>query len=345
MNTEAIVAVFFHDIMFGLFAKTAYLIPPAIAGLGIYVVKMKSYDRLYIKSIMLFFFISCVAGLIHIMSDKTMPVSELYGYGVAGTGGGFLGGILSMIFVNTIGKTAAVIVLIFAIVTLMSLILKISVVTAVSTFVSGLFGMREEFEVEHPDRYEQGRRVKKKVERIIPEPEKPALTGESLDFEIDNEKPKKKVKKKDISEDTKPEENVIPVSEIENVIFKPEPDEPILSVKREPEPDAAAETDFEPEQQKPAAKEEKAAPITKAERDEIHSEIDGAIVKEVKEYKFPPLKLLKAAPPVSADKRQEMRETAQKLMEVLSDFNVEAKLLQVTQGPSVTRYEIQPETG
>ena len=66
---------------------------------------------------------------------------------------------------------------------------------------------------------------------------------------------------------------------------------------------------------------------------------------EIKEYVFPPLKLLKAAPPQSADKRKEMRETAQKLMEVLGDFNVNAKLLQVTQGPSVTRYEIQPETG
>ena len=340
LDTAAVAAVFFRDILFGLFAKTAWLIPPVLAGLGIYVVKMHSYDRLAVKSIMLFFFLSSVAAIIHTLSDTHIPVSELYGYGVAGTGGGLFGGLLSMAFVNTIGKVAALVVLIFAAVTLMSLILRISLVTAVSTFVSGLFNLREELTVEHPDRYEEGRNVNKKVKKLKREPQKSA--GESLDFEIDlPEKKKKKTKTP-----AKTQEEVIPVSDIERVIFEPPAEEKPEAKAEKPEP--PAEPEFKPMEERdntPAAKEEKAEPITVAERDKVHSEIDTAIVKEAPEYKFPPLKLLKAAPPTSADKRREMRETAEKLMSVLSDFNVEAKLLQVTQGPSVTRYEIQPETG
>ena len=40
-----------------------------------------------------------------------------------------------------------------------------------------------------------------------------------------------------------------------------------------------------------------------------------------------------------------MRRTAEKLISVLDNFGVKAKLLHVTQGPTVTRYEIQPDTG
>ena len=335
LGTDAVVAAFFHDIMFGLFAKTAYLIPIALAGLGIYVLKAENYDKLGSKSAMTFIFLVCISSLIHVMSGSNMPISELYGYGVSGVGGGFFGGIVAKALLWAVGGTAATVILIFAIIMLTSLILKISVVTAISTFVSGLFSMREEVDKDNSDMYEKGKKVRKKVQNIVPEHEKPKLTGDNLDFEITtNEQTPKKQKNDD----------VIEVSDIEKVIFTPEPGEPIQSTKKEPgaaeQPEAAAEAGG-----KSAAKEERAKPITTEERDKIHNEIDGAISQEVKEYKFPSMNLLKKTPPASADKRQEMKETAHKLMEVLSDFNVEAKLLQVTQGPSVTRYEIQPETG
>ncbi|MBQ8300801.1 MAG: DNA translocase FtsK, partial [Clostridia bacterium] len=48
---------------------------------------------------------------------------------------------------------------------------------------------------------------------------------------------------------------------------------------------------------------------------------------------------------VSGDQRTEMRQTAERLISVLATFGVKAKLIQVTQGPAVTRYEIQPDTG
>lgn len=321
MNTGAVVAVFFHDILFGLFAKTAWLVPFAVGGLGIYVIRQKKSEGLKIKGILLFAFAVCVSALVHTVSDNTVPVSELYGYGIVGEGGGFFGGLLSKCLTGTVGVAAAIVILIFAVTALTSLILQISVITAVSSFISGFMGMREEIEADKSDKYEQGRKAKKKIEKRTPEKK---LTGEQLDFSVDGENKKKT--EKTVQKETKTEENeVISVDEIESVIFTPEPGEEI----RTPE--------------KPA--EEKAKPITKKEKEQIHSEINEGMTEEVKEYKFPPISLLKATPPQSADKRREMRETAQKLMEVLGDFGVQAKLLQVTQGPSVTRYEIQPETG
>ena len=74
-------------------------------------------------------------------------------------------------------------------------------------------------------------------------------------------------------------------------------------------------------------------------------EITKSIESLYENYKMPPIDLLKKVEATSSDKRREMYETANKLMNVLKDFGVEAKLLQVTQGPTVTRYEIQPSTG
>ena len=51
------------------------------------------------------------------------------------------------------------------------------------------------------------------------------------------------------------------------------------------------------------------------------------------------------AKPVSGDKRRELYTKAEQLIAVLDNFGVKAKPVQVTQGPTVTRFEIQPESG
>ncbi|MFD3156576.1 DNA translocase FtsK 4TM domain-containing protein [Haloimpatiens sp. FM7330] len=65
------------------------------------------------------------------------------------------------------------------------------------------------------------------------------------------------------------------------------------------------------------------------------------------EYFFPSIDLLRDND-LSKMKRGDKKElitSANKLEETLSSFGVEAKVLQVTKGPSVTRYELQPEVG
>ena len=350
-QTNAVVAGFFRDLFFGLFAKTAWFVPIVLLGLCIYTGKVRSCDRLGIKSVLCACLLVLVASLVHMLSGETLPFAELYSYGINGVGGGLLGGTLAKLLVGSIGQLASVLVALFAIVILLSVIFKISLVSAVSTFLSGLFGLREEIRtVEHPDHYEKGRKTKK---RISEHHEEKRLAGEALDFTIDEPKKAPKKKKEEIvqeaNETKEPEEKVFTAADLEEVVFTP--DLPIGEEKAEEENKTAekpaAETKPEAEKEASAGEklEKRADATTKEEQKKIDSEMDGAIEKPPVEYVFPPLSLLKAAKPTSEDKRREMRETAQKLMEVLKDFGVEAKLLQVTQGPSVTRYEIQPQTG
>ena len=64
-------------------------------------------------------------------------------------------------------------------------------------------------------------------------------------------------------------------------------------------------------------------------------------------YRKPPIDLLKVKPasPGAQAHESELREKARKLEETLRSFNVEARVIDVTQGPAVTRYEIQPSVG
>ncbi len=64
-----------------------------------------------------------------------------------------------------------------------------------------------------------------------------------------------------------------------------------------------------------------------------------------KPYVFPGINLLTKGKPVETESRQVLDETAKKLVNTLASFNVRVKLLNVIQGPSVTRYEMQPEQG
>ncbi len=66
----------------------------------------------------------------------------------------------------------------------------------------------------------------------------------------------------------------------------------------------------------------------------------------VEPYDFPPIALFDQAPPVAtAGVREEMKRTADLLVSTLSSFGVETRILDVTRGPSVTRYEVQPQAG
>lgn len=63
-------------------------------------------------------------------------------------------------------------------------------------------------------------------------------------------------------------------------------------------------------------------------------------------YKYPPVSLF--TPPMADDNvgaRDEMQKTADLLVSTLSSFGVQTRILDVSRGPTVTRYEIQPQAG
>ncbi len=70
---------------------------------------------------------------------------------------------------------------------------------------------------------------------------------------------------------------------------------------------------------------------------------DSAVVGA--DYVFPPIKLLKPGDSVQGDNRQQLQETAIQLQQILKNFGVNVTVSNVSCGPTVTRYELQPELG
>ena len=64
-----------------------------------------------------------------------------------------------------------------------------------------------------------------------------------------------------------------------------------------------------------------------------------------KPYEFPPVELLHRGKSTSSTSQKELRDTAVKLQQTLSNFGVRVTVSDVSCGPAVTRYEIQPEQG
>ena len=62
-------------------------------------------------------------------------------------------------------------------------------------------------------------------------------------------------------------------------------------------------------------------------------------------YVFPPLSCLKKGSGIPADMSRELKETAMRLQQTLSTFGVGVTITDISQGPTVTRYELQPEQG
>ncbi|MFD1706817.1 DNA translocase FtsK [Siminovitchia sediminis] len=74
------------------------------------------------------------------------------------------------------------------------------------------------------------------------------------------------------------------------------------------------------------------------------AEEEAAVTAEAQDYSFPPLQLL--MPPVKKEKNTEwLNEQTMLLNETMENFNVKARVVNASQGPSVTRFEVQPDKG
>ena len=95
----------------------------------------------------------------------------------------------------------------------------------------------------------------------------------------------------------------------------------------------------EPKSDKVSAKD------TAASAQQVAAEIAQAQTIQKPEYCFPPIDLLKRPVRGSTDGTEEMRENSRRLNETLASFNIDAHIINVTRGPSVTRYEVELDKG
>lgn len=99
---------------------------------------------------------------------------------------------------------------------------------------------------------------------------------------------------------------------------------------------AAAET---PVKQKVTEKDAEESAIA------VAMEIAESAAQPEAEYCFPPIDLLKRPKASDNDGTEEMRENSRRLNETLASFKIEAHIVNVTRGPSVTRYEVELDKG
>ncbi len=78
---------------------------------------------------------------------------------------------------------------------------------------------------------------------------------------------------------------------------------------------------------------------------QVAAEIAQTQAVQQPDYCFPPLDLLKRPVRAGTDATEEMRENSRRLNETLASFNIDAHIINVTRGPSVTRYEVELDKG
>ena len=141
-----------------------------------------------------------------------------------------------------------------------------------------------------------------------------------------------------------------------------EPEEPVR--RREPEPIPQEMPPFvkrrepAPEKpKKPAAPKapetgetgEKPGKVTTKDAAESARQVAAEIAQSQdtppQAYSFPPLELLRRPVGASSDGTEEMRENSRRLNETLASFRIDAHIINVTRGPSVTRYEVELDKG
>jgi len=113
----------------------------------------------------------------------------------------------------------------------------------------------------------------------------------------------------------------------------PIPPAPKMEVKKQPDPAPAAKTE------KVTSKDAAVSAQLVAE------EIAQANAVQKVEYCFPPVNLLAKPGRGVLDGTAEMRENSRRLNETLASFKIDAHIINVTRGPSVTRYEVELEKG
>jgi len=136
------------------------------------------------------------------------------------------------------------------------------------------------------------------------------------------------------------------VEDIDDILDLPE--EPVIVQPAETEPVAAQpvvldadlppweEAPVQPETEEPAADEE---PVEVQIQKALEAS-EGAPI-----YLYPPLRLLKPGPGKPAGSAEAIQRCAERLLDVLQSFGVEANVIDTTNGPSVTRYELLLQRG
>lgn len=270
------------------------------------------------------------------------------------TGGGILGGALCRLCVVAFGTAGTYAIILTALMISLVLITQRSIFDMIRKCSRRIYETAERRQEERKEAAKLRQEEKAKQEELE---EKRRHRRERTEEEKENipRAERRKKKKEAISPEKK-----IPVSKEEvpenPVAQEPEEELPFIPEKAFPihrgdhlvqdlEEIAVPEEDFPQEKEEKNRKNPKSSPEEIRQGvDEVKSQIAREEAKK-KENKFPPISLLKKGKNTGGDSSTHLQKTARKLKDTLHNFGVDVTITNVSCGPTVTRYELQPEQG
>ena len=357
-------------LMFGCFGLFAYLFPIVLMLLILFSLANREN---WIASVKIGGTLAgCVdiCALLHLLSSGDRQIEglgQIFQYCKEyRTGGGLIGGGIFTGLEGAFGTAGAVLILLGVLIICAVIVTGFSFVSSMSkgsrkvydTARQDMERRREDAKIRREQREEQRReqRMEKKISGVsrdltIPKPEEreeiPEKMPEKMPEMISEKMPEEEVSM------PVPEDAVVP--ELSFPVHKPSPvkkEEPqeislgtggIREIEFNEEDllkNALSKRELEEEKAREQQREKKNANDVRAPEQEKEAE-------ESAEYQFPPLSLLKG---VKKDSRKKdsgarLQETAGHLQQILEDFGVNATVTDASQGPAVTRYEVQPAHG
>ena len=381
LNPDGALVKLAYSFVQGLFGRVAFYVSiPAL--LALFIIHAFSGKRPIVKRTICVSAAVLTCGCIAHLLMKTPElgkgwqlVVDLYSGGIAGTTGGIICGSIAMVMKLLLGKVISLII--FFVVVLITVLgaLDITIISIIRAIENRPRAHWDEEEDETPEtaavvvnhiankhiEHVENRRRMKEEKAVakqfeVPAPKKndraedvmrqirTANARQELEKQMEIEEPKPPKKQDQIEEviqGKRPEEE-LPKKQpvIDNPVGMPELEiQPIIHT--EPVPQTMEElAPLEP-LEKPKVTAQDAA-LSAAE---VAQEIEQAAQIEKPVYQFPPIDLLKKPYGSSGNGTEEMRENSQRLNETLASFKIEAHIINVTRGPSVTRYEVELDKG
>lgn len=263
------------------------------------------------------------------------------------TGGGLLGGALSRLLVQAFGTVGTYVITVIAMVISFVLITQKSMFDMIKKFSRKMYRRaaerkaqrqeelkaRQEEQAEKEQQQERRKKRKERTEDFLKETEVNEPEQERK-RKKESKASRKNAKEQEVSGDILLDEPFVP----ENAFPIHRAEELVQDLEEIVPP---------PEEEKETSK--KNPRSSKAEIEQgIHEVSEEIALKEAevkKAYEFPPMELLKKGKQTGGDSDAHLRETAGKLQETLHNFGVNVSITNVSCGPTVTRYELQPEQG
>ena len=356
---EGLLLEVIESVICGLIGRVGFIVAiPAL--LYLFLIHAFSGKRpVKMRTICLLSFVFICGCIGHLIMNPQLGFGEfvrLYISGAEGTSGGILCGCFSILLCGLCGPVIPYILLIvggiFALLGGMQITIP-SIIRAVQNRPRAQWEDEEEEERQEPAAIVVNHIANKRIEYIENQRQRAILAAES-------ETAEKKRKTKDMLRqiDSDVQEPVAAAATPVEASKQPEIIAPREPIKQKPEetpqlqdkgmPPLELESDEEaPEPPVPVAVQKEKVTARDAERSaaEVAMEIAQAETEPKQVYCFPPVELLKRPFNSGADGTAEMRINSQRLNETLASFKIEAHIINVTRGPSVTLYEVELEKG